>query len=376
MISVILPTYNEVENIELIVPRITEVFRANDLEGEIVIVDDNSPDGTAERAQALSATYPVRVFKRTTERGLSSAVMHGLDNARGEICVIMDADLSHPVETLPAMVRPILSGEYDATVGSRYIPGGGCAGWPLVRRVISRGAGLLAKGFTKLSDPTSGFMALRKSILRGVKLDPVGWKIVLEIITRTDCTFKEVPIVFSDRIKGESKLDHRAHLEYLMHLWRLYGFKLPNLMQFVRFCLVGFSGLMLDTLILMIGVEYFGLDPRAAAIYAFVAAVSWNYVLNRHWTFNYGLRINPALSYAAFVAVCLFGLAVRVAVMHLLIEYASLNTGRLYILASFIGIVVSTFVNFLGSKHFAFARHLERGVDRRAEVGSADASEL
>ena len=218
MISIIIPTYNEAENIGVIIPRIFTVLKESRIEGEVIIVDDNSPDGTGQRARELSSNYPVRVEVRTGERGLASAVMHGFAVANGEICVVMDADLSHPVDRIPAMVRPIQEGAVDATVGSRYISGGGCEGWPLIRRIISRGAGFLAAGLTKLSDPTSGFMAVRKSVLNGVELNPVGWKIVLEVITRTNCRFAEVPIVFLDRLHGESKLDHKIHLQYLLQL--------------------------------------------------------------------------------------------------------------------------------------------------------------
>ncbi len=355
MISVILPTYNEAENIALIVPRICEVLSSAGLQGEVVVVVDNSPDGTGARAEELTKSYPLQIHVRKEDRGLASAVIHGLRHAKGDICVIMDADMSHPIEKIIDMVRPILDGCCEATVGSRYIPGGGCDDWPLIRRVISRGAGLLARGVTKLSDPTSGFMALKKSIIENVELNPIGWKIVLEIITRTNCKLIEVPFVFRDRTHGESKLDHRAHLQYLQHLWRLYGFKLPQVMEFVRFCLVGFSGLILDTIVLVACVEWFNFDPRAAAINAFVAAVSWNFVLNKYWTFNYGIRFHPTVSYFAFVSVCLAGLAARIGVMHLLIEMAGLGRGKLYILANFIGIVVATLINFVGSKFIAFS---------------------
>ena len=120
MISVILPTYNESENIKAIVPRIFDVLNNFGLEGEIIIVDDNSPDGTAEVATRLARDYPLRVHVRKNERGLATAVMKGFELASGDICVVMDADLSHPVEKIPEMIKPILEGKCDATVGSRY----------------------------------------------------------------------------------------------------------------------------------------------------------------------------------------------------------------------------------------------------------------
>ncbi len=274
MVSVILPTYNESENIKVIVPHIFEVLNSFRMEGEVVIVDDDSPDGTAEVAIGLARDYPIKICVRKNKRGLATAVMKGFELASGDICIVMDADLSHPVEKIPGMVKPILEGKCDATVGSRYTLGGGCENWPFMRRFISKFSGVLARGLTRLTDPTSGFMAIRKDALNGVKLDPVGWKIVLEAIIKTRARFQEVPIVFADRQIGESKLGTRVQAEYIVHLWKLYLFKYPVVFQFIKFCIVGFLGLLLDTTILIGFVEIAHLDPRLAAVFAFVVAVS------------------------------------------------------------------------------------------------------
>jgi len=354
MISVILPTYNEAENIRRIIPAIAKVFQDEKIQGEVIVVDDDSPDGTAGIASEFGNSFPVRVYVRKSDRGLSKAVMKGFELARGEICVVMDADLSHPVEKIPDMVRPILEGKCDVTVGSRYVVGGGAHNWPLVRKAISKGAGLLAKGVTVLSDPTSGFMAVRKSILNGVKLDPLGWKIVLEVVVKTRARVTDVPIVFADREEGESKLGLKAQVDYLRHLGRLYAFRYPLFLEFVKFCLVGLTGLVVDTAVLVSLVDYVGLDPRFAALFAFATAVSWNYVFNRVWSFESGRSAPIPRSYAFFVSVSLGGLAVRIGVMHLLIAYAGMGVSPWYILASFVGIGAATVFNFLGSRYVAF----------------------
>ena len=360
MITVILPTFNETENIRHIVPAISKVFQEEDLEGEIIVVDDNSPDGTANTASALADEYPVRVHVRKEERGLSKAVIEGFHLAEGDVCIVMDADLSHPVEKIPALVEPILEEKCDATVGSRYVRGGGCENWPLSRRIISKGAGLLARGVTNLSDPTSGFMAIRKSIMNGVQLDPKGWKIVLEVTVKTNPRIMEVPIIFKDRKEGESKLGIRAQMDYFHHLWRLYEYKHPTFFEFIKFCMVGFSGLFVDTAVLVAFVGLFSLDPRAAALFAFLVAVSWNYIFDRIWAFKIGRSIKISYSYVSFIVICLFGLGVRIGIMHLLIEYASMGKSPWYILSSLIGIVGATIFNFFGTKYIAFSRIFQR----------------
>ncbi len=352
MISVILPTYNEALNIPVIVPRIAECLQHYGASFEIIIVDDNSPDGTAACGEQLAKKFPVRVIKRMTEHGLASAVIAGFAAAKGTICVVMDADMSHPIDKLPDMIRPIEQDRSDITVGSRYMPGGGHSDWPVIRQFISRASGVLAMGLTRLSDPTSGYMAVRKSVLEGLELDPVGWKIVLEVVTRSNARVAEVPIQFTDRILGESKLDNKAKLDYLLHLWKLYNFRLPDLIQFIKFCLVGASGLIIDTAVLIFAVEQAGLDPRVGVIFAFTAAVTWNYIFNRGWTFR--ARDEGGLkNYLGFFGICLIGLSVRVAIMHLLLVLLGIH-GMWYVVANIIGVIAGTLVNFIGSKYFVF----------------------
>ncbi len=356
MISVILPTYNESLNLPIIIPKIESVLREAGHTVEIVVVDDNSPDNTSGVAAKLAETLPVRVETRTKDRGLASAVIRGFEIARGEVCVVMDADMSHPVDRLPQMVEPILAGKCDITVGSRYVPGGDSDNWPLARRMMSRGAGLLARGLTRMSDPTSGFMGVRKSLLNLGNLDPVGWKIVLEVVARTNGTVQEVPIIFQNRVHGESKLDASVQLDYLRHLWKLYNYRLPSISQFIKFCLVGASGVIVDTGTLMFFVEVLGKAPLEAAIFGFVAAVTWNYLLNRGWTFA-RQGVYSIGDYFRFVVVCLIGFAIRIAAMKMMLDFFSAGKGdRWYIAASLVGIVISTAFNFFGSKYFVFGR--------------------
>jgi dolichol-phosphate mannosyltransferase len=217
-VSVIVPTYNEAENISVLLRRILQAIP----EAEIIVVDDGSPDGTAARARQLGERHPVKVVERTGERGLSTAVVRGLGEAQSEICVVMDADLSHPPEVIPALVKAVEEGA-DVAVGSRYVGGGQIEGWPLWRRLTSRAGALLARPLTAARDPLAGFFCLRRSLLRGVELKPRGFKILLEILARTHADkVVEIPIRFEDRRAGASKLSNTERTEYLAQLWSLY----------------------------------------------------------------------------------------------------------------------------------------------------------
>lgn len=356
MVSIIIPTFNEADNIRLIIPKLTKVMNDEGLGGEIIVVDDNSPDNTADVVMELAEKYPVRVHVRKSDKGLSKAVIKGFELAEGDICLIMDADLSHPVEQVPAMIKPILDGKCDATVGSRNVIGGGYQSFPIHRKITSKVAGLMAKGITSLSDPTSGFMAIRKSMIEGIELDSLGWKIVLEVIVKTNPRIMEIPILFSDRKQGESKLDYRTQIDYVRHLWRLYCYKYPTPFQFIKFSMVGISGVFIDTAVLVSFVGLLSFDPRFAAVFAFITAVCWNYIFDRVWTFDSGKTTKISYSFISFVTICLVGLGIRIGVMHLLIEYAQMGGSPWYILASFIGILAATIFNFFGSKYIAFSR--------------------
>jgi dolichol-phosphate mannosyltransferase len=236
-VSVVLPTYNEVETIPAIVPQVCAVLVEAGLTGEIIVVDDASPDGTAAVARKLAEQYPVRVLVRERERGLATAALAGFRLSEAAVVVVMDADGSHPPEQLPAMIQPLLDDAADIAVGSRGHPGGGVRNWPWQRRLTSKAASLLALGLSSLSDPTSGFMAVRRELLAKLELDPVGWKIVLEVVVKArGYRVVEVPIVFSDRRLGASKLGWDAQWSYLRHLFRLHCYRRPYLAKLVRCC--------------------------------------------------------------------------------------------------------------------------------------------
>ena len=227
-ISVVVPCFREAENLRVLVPRIAAALDGASLPGEIIIVDDNSRDGTEAVCAELAQQFPLRLLTRYNERGLSSAVICGLRAANGQIMVVMDADLSHPPEAIPQMVAACRTPYVDFVIGSRHAQGGSISqNWSAFRRLNSGVATLLARGLTAARDPMSGFFALQRSTFESATdVCPIGYKIGLELIVRCDCRrIAEVPIHFEDRVLGESKLTIAQQWQYLRHLARLYWAK-------------------------------------------------------------------------------------------------------------------------------------------------------
>jgi len=220
-VSVIVPTYNEADSLPELAGRLFAALASAGLEGELVVVDDSSPDGTGEVAEGLARQFPVQVVHRPAKSGLASAVLDGMARAGGGILAVMDADLSHPPEVIPQLVAAIAEGA-DLAVASRYVPGGGVRNWPWLRRFASWTAGLLARPFVPVRDATSGYFALRREVLEGASLDPIGFKIGLEVMAKGRYRrFVEVPYIFQDRRHGKSKFGPREVGNYLRQLGRL-----------------------------------------------------------------------------------------------------------------------------------------------------------
>ena len=227
--SIVVPTYNEAGGIEKLIATLTNVFRSNELDGEIVVVDDHSPDGTGTIVDALASRYPVRCLHRPGKLGLSSGVIDGWRFARPDSIALgaIDADFSHDPTILPQMVRALESGLYGLAVGSRYVKGGGIENWPLKRKVTSLVACMLAWPLTSIRDITSGYILVKREALDGVQLDPIGFKIGLEVAAKAHYgKALEVPYVFTDRVVGESKLNGKEIANYLRQLRRIYAARL------------------------------------------------------------------------------------------------------------------------------------------------------
>jgi dolichol-phosphate mannosyltransferase len=307
-VSIIVPTYEEAENLGVLVPRVVEELERAGLDGEIIVVDDNSPDDTVRVCEELAKRFRLRLLVRENERGLSSAVLHGMKAAEGAILLVMDADLSHPPEKVPELVATLDDESVDFVIGSRYVPGGSTEeGWGFLRWLNSKIATWLARPLTKCSDPMAGFFALRRDrFAAAAKLDPIGYKIGLELIVKCGCReVREVPIAFHNRLHGESKLSLSEQINYLRHLRRLYEHKLGRIARPLQFALVGATGTMVD-LMCFTALAMLWPFPAARAL-AIGIAMSWNFGLNRAMTFSYA-RSGPILrQYVLFCLSCTLG---------------------------------------------------------------------
>src|SRR3984957_4135186 len=337
-LSLILPTYNESKNIREMISRLAAILDgAFPGDYEIIVVDDNSPDRTWELAQTLTSEYPrLRVMRRESERGLSTAVIRGWQASRGEFLGVIDADLQHPPEVTVGLAHEIARGA-DIAVASRHLEGGGVSDWSILRRILSRAAQVLGllilPGVVgKVSDPMSGFFMLRRTAIQGIELNPLGYKILIEVLGRGHFRWiGEVPYVFQERTRGESKVTGRVYVDYFRHLLRLRISTLP-ISRFVRFGIVGLSGVVVD-----MGVLFLLSDPstlgwgltRSKLIAAELAIIN-NFIWNDAWTFGdisshqRGFR-HRLQRFAKFQLVCLAGLMLNTVLLNLQFNLLGMN---------------------------------------------------
>ena len=225
-LSIIVPTYNERDRLAALVAAIFDAYGREGLNGELVIVDDNSPDGTGALADELATRHRITVIHRAGKMGLGTAVVEGFAAASAPVVGVIDGDLSHPPDMLPRMLAVMQNHAADIVIGSRYIPGGGTQNWGAGRLLMSRFACVLGRSVTPVRDSTSGFFLIRKSLARDVRISAGGFKICLELLVRSrPGIVVEVPYVFVGRTAGESKMNLREATGYLDQLKDLRAFQ-------------------------------------------------------------------------------------------------------------------------------------------------------
>nr|WP_295621700.1 glycosyltransferase [Chamaesiphon sp. GL140_3_metabinner_50] len=281
--SLIIPTFNESQNIEELVSILSKILdRTIPQQYELIVVDDDSPDRTWELASELISEYPqLRVIRRQAERGLSTAVICGWQAAQGEILGVIDADLQHPPEILIQLWREMERGA-ELAVASRNVEGGGVSEWSLARRFLSRGAQMLGllilpEVISRLSDPMSGYFMVRRSAIAGKQLSPIGYKILIEVTARGQIRWiSETGYIFRERVAGASKVTWKQYVEYLQHLVKL-RFSLWPVTRFFRFG-VGFSGVFVDMGIFYLLRTALDLALTRSAIFSSVIAIINNFL--------------------------------------------------------------------------------------------------
>lgn len=287
--SIVVPTYNEHDNIASLLERIAAALPEQDY--EVLFIDDNSCDGTAALIDQLSSNYPARVVVRKDKRGLASAVTDGFSWVDSDTILVMDADLQHPPKIIPALIKALQEGA-DVSIASRYVNGGGTLGWSTLRKIISGGAIMLAHIFLPhtrhVKDPMSGFFAFKRKVIDGINLSPIGYKILLEILVVGKVTkVCEVPFMFQLREKGESKLNIGQNIEYIKHLLSLMR-RSGEMLRFLKFLLVGISGTLVNLGILWLlhDQSTFNLDIRIALLIAIEISIFTNFIINNYFTFK------------------------------------------------------------------------------------------
>jgi dolichol-phosphate mannosyltransferase len=225
-LALVVPTYNERDRLPELVRAIFRAYETGGIDGELVVVDDNSPDGTGALADELARSFPIRVLHRAGKLGLGTAVVEGFHAASAEIVGVIDADLSHPPELVPGMFAAMIERSADMVIGSRYVAGGGTSDWEWSRVLMSKFACALAWGLTPVRDATSGFFLMRRDRAQGVTISAGGFKICLELLIRSEPRLViEVPYVFKGRTAGQSKMNLKEAAGYLVQLKDLYAYR-------------------------------------------------------------------------------------------------------------------------------------------------------
>ena len=375
-VSIIIPTYNESQNIIQILKSIKDNLPKN-INTQAIVVDDNSPDGTGKvvddylKNLKKITNYTIEIIHRKTKDGLGSAILKGIQQAKGDMIVVMDSDFSHPPQIIPKLVESIKKYQCDIAVASRYINGGKIQGWSLKRKLMSKFATLVAKKGLGIDtkDPMSGFFAFKRNIIKELNIDGIGYKFLLEILVKTKgVNIKEIPYTFQDRELGNSKLGIKTILDYYKSVWKLYRYGKPLekqekrssvkfLSKAARFYTVGATGFLVNYVISLLfagGIsDMWYLHARVIGI---IVSITTNFILNKTWTFgDRDFRIKKTISqYGKFAMFSSLGALVQLVMVYFLVD----SNGISYPLALILAVMTAAFGNFVLNKKWTFKEKL------------------
>ena len=375
-ISIIIPTYNESKNILQILRSIGENLPRN-IFTEAIVIDDNSPDGTGKivedylKSIKKIADYTVDIIHRTTKKGLSSAILKGIQHAKGDTIVVMDSDFSHPPQIIPRMLDALKKYQCDIVVASRYVKGGKIQGWPLKRKLMSKVATVVAKkGLgVRAADPMSGFFAFKRALISGLKFDAIGYKMLLEILVKTKgATVKEIPYTFTDRKFGSSKVTASTAFDYAKSVYKLYRYgkslqkkekhsSVKFLSKAGRFYTVGASGFVINYLIsILFAGGIADLWYLHANMIGIIVSITTNFILNKTWTFedNDFTARTTIKQYSKFVGFSTVGALIQLTMVFALVDIYQTT----YPLALILAVLIAAFGNFILNKKWTFKEKL------------------
>jgi dolichol-phosphate mannosyltransferase len=364
-VLIIIITYNEIENIPLLIPDLFKIIPNN---ADVLIVDDSSPDGTGIAVEKLMTEYPNRLFllSRPVKEGTAAAYLAGFRwglSRNYDVFLQFDGDFSHDPKYIPVMLEAITS--YDVVIGSRNIKGGGTKDWPLSRNIISKGGSLYAMFILScpIKDITGGYNMWRRSALEKIGLDNIiskSYSLQIELKYRAyvaGCSIKEIPIMFTDRIHGVSKISKNTLFEALFIVWKIkkiVGVD-TGIDQFLKFAVTGGLGTITNLLIFYLCVDVADFKPIPISIICFFIAGTQNYILNHKWSFKQNIQAEPLSlkKWFMFLGGSLLGYLVNVSVMRLILLHFILP---LKTIAQACGITAGLFINFIVSKLLIFRK--------------------
>ncbi|MCH7969362.1 MAG: glycosyltransferase family 2 protein [Thaumarchaeota archaeon] len=371
-VSVIIPTYNESKNILQVLKSIGENLPLH-FSTQAIVVDDNSPDGTGKIVEDYLknvkkiAGYTVDIIHRTAKKGLSSAILKGVQYAKGDTIVVMDSDFSHPPQIIPRMLDALKKYQCDIVVASRYVKGGNIHGWPLKRKLMSKLATVIAKKGLgiRITDPMSGFFAFNRAIINGLKFDAIGYKMLLEILVKTKgVSVKEIPYTFTDRKFGSSKVSISTAIDYAKSVWKLYRYgkslqkeekrsSVRFLSKAGRFFTVGALGLGINYLMsFLLASGLSDLWYLHANVIGIVVSMTTNFILNKIWTFeDRDFSTKKTLEqYGKFVGFSSLGALIQLSLVFSFVEINQIT----YPLALMLAVFTAAFSNFILNKKWTF----------------------
>lgn len=375
-VSVIIPTFNESKNI---LNFLTSVGRnlAGIVSSEIIVVDDNSPDGTGKIVQdyiknnGKNPLQKIDIINRIGKKGLSSAILDGIKQAKGNMIVVLDSDFSHPPQIIQKLIDTLKNSQCDLVIASRYIKGGAVHGWPFKRKLMSKIGTKFVKRVLgiKNSDPLSGFFAFKRRIIEGINFDAIGYKMLLEILVKTKgVSVKEIPYTFKNRQLGSSKLTTSTVVDYLNSVWKLYRYgkverepEKRTSVQFLskagRFYTVGASGVMVNYFTSLFFASWIPeLWYLHANIFGIMFSMTSNFVLNKIWTFedrDHTFK-KSIFQYLKFISFSSFGALIQLGLVFSLVD----DYNMVYPLALILAILTAAFSNFILNKKFTFKEKL------------------